>query len=736
MAATDIDKLVFYRRGDDADLMTLVEPTTAIGANSTGSALAIPIGFTFHIDGVAYTSIDLFAYGFARFAGSETSANGAQLFAATTSVILAPWWDNLETADTVGYVKYEMQFPPRFEPGVKSTPAGTEPWRRFVIEWYVNLQAGQTGTDYDRVKFQLVLYETSDRFDFRYGTISTAGSPSRASYSAAVGMKGVTSVDTDNYRDFSEDLLDLGASNTTTNSNIDASADWPTHTKVAEPAWPMCGRAFLVPLELLTGMQDPYAEPIWYIANFVNWLMLNHRPALVDFSPWQEAQYQEVSYALPCTPSEDGLTYDVYVQTYSAGGDLRIVIDEDIGTYPDPTNDAVWNNLVTEDAIGAAAGWREWTVFQITPSVGTRALRVTASHESAGTILLGSVLIVPEQLDDIDIDAYPASGARAMSIAQLRQEGAAVHPEWYNRARATIRALLLSRKQMLWSSIWPDSSKATIAATTARPSRVIGIAPASLSGWPGQTVMARTIAHSVGDGVGITLAEDGGAAASFSVPLTSAGYSITECELELVSDEPMLRCTSRPNGNLSPIAVCVEWAPDIGDVDLIPGMTPAPRLEYLFALAGLMRRALTAYAMTGIATAVCRGKSTTSATRLQWQVPPGVARLRPKVVRVTADTGAIGDDTTIYAYTSGLNPADQIVLAPPATIGRDDYPPEGATAILLSSLDRTTSPIAPMDRLMESPTSGLLEAAVRERVEIVRGSGMTLVPVRDDPTAI
>lgn len=735
-AATDIDKLVIYRRSDDTDLVTLVAPTTAIGANSTGSALAIPIGFNFRFDGVTYTTIDLFAYGFARLAGTETSSGNDNLFASNTGSVIAPWWDDLETADTVGYVKYEMQFPPRASEEDKSTPAGSEPWRRFVVEWYVNLRIGQTGAVYDRVKFQLVLYETSDRFDFRYGVIETAGSPSRASYSASCGIKGDTlTVDVTNYRDFSVEDRALGASKSTTDDLI-APGDWPAYTIVAEPAWPDCGRAFLIDPEAMTGLQDPYAEPIWFIANFVNWLIRNHRPSLVNIAPWQEVLYASVDYAVPALPSADGLNYDVYVQTYSAGGDLRISIDEDIGTQPDPTIDTVWNNLHVEDALGTAAGWREWPAFQITPSTDTRALRITASHESAGTVLLSSVLVVPELVDDLNETAVRPSGALPMSIAQLRQEGAAVHPEFYNRARTTIRALLRDRRQMAWSSIWPDSTKKTIERTDERPVRVVGLAPLSMSGWPGQTVTVRTIGTSVGTGATLRIAEDGGALVQPSVSPTSAGYAMTEQELALVSDEPMIRCTAQPDGYLSPVAVVLEWAPDIGDVTLIPGVTPAPRLEYLFALAGIMRRALTAYVMTGLATALCRGKSTTNLTRLQWQVPPGVARLRPKVVRVTADTANAGDDTTIYGVSSGATADDQIILTPPSAAGRDDYPPEGATQLLVSSLNDNTIPFEAMDRLLESPTIGSLEAAVRERLEVVRGSGMTLVPIRDDPHSI
>ncbi|MCC7539435.1 MAG: hypothetical protein IT379_24635, partial [Deltaproteobacteria bacterium] len=146
MPVTDLDRMVLYRRKTDRDLLPLDSPTTAVGANSTTIATGIAIGFTFTFDGIDYTTCALSPRGYLRFAGTVNSATNSNLFGANTSAVIAPWWDALETAVTVGYIKYET--------------IGTAPWRIFVAEWYCNLSDTYDGTNYVRAKFQVVLYET------------------------------------------------------------------------------------------------------------------------------------------------------------------------------------------------------------------------------------------------------------------------------------------------------------------------------------------------------------------------------------------------------------------------------------------------------------------------------------------------------------------------------------------------------------------------------------------------
>lgn len=736
MAETYLINQVIYRRTDDRALIPLTSPTTQLGANSTGSALAVAIGFTFHFDHTAFTAVDLFAYGFARFAGAENTATNSNLYAANTSVLLAPWWDNLETADTVGYIKTELQ--------------GTAPFRRFVVEWYVNAQAGQTATDYDRLRFQLVLYESSDRFEFRYADlVETLGAPARGAYSASVGAKGDTSGTPTNRRDYWVTDTELGGSYTTTTANISAATDWPDFTIVTEPAWPMCGRLLLLDQDDIHGMQDPYAEPIWYLANAVNWLWCNHRPALINFSPVQQSAYISVEYVLPATTSLDDLDYVVYVQTYTAGGgDLQIEIDKgrtDDGLQP---TSAGWTNLATETALGTAAGWHEWPSFEITPGPGilatspTQLFRVRLEHLGGSTAILSSVLVVPKALASIHdwfAKATVGSGFKPMSIAQVRLQGASIHPELYNRAWQDIACVLRDRAQMVMSMVWPEGKTTT--ATTARPRRTLGVTPAQLGvpadasgGWQAQKVTVRAYASDTTTGAtrgDLTVSEQGGSSVTFEVPGDST-YAVEGAELDLVSGQPTFLITGKPIGTLRPMSVCAEWVPELGDRDLIVGVTPPPKLEYLVSLKARIERALTAYAMTGLATLLARGKTSSNHWRVQYQVPPAVKALRVKLARVTADTTVETEESSVYGVSSGSAPQDEVVIPAPYARGIDDIPPEGSVSIVAGAQTWQTAPASPMDRLLESPTETSMIGPERERLEVLRGVGITLVPIAAD----
>jgi hypothetical protein len=109
-------------------------------------------------------------------------------------VVLAPWWDDMVTspAPATGGVYLELQ--------------GSAPNRRLVIEWRCDTSWNAIWTAYsERVKFQAVLYETSGKLEYRYGTAAAVagipyGSPGA---SASCGVKVSTSVSQPgNIRDF------------------------------------------------------------------------------------------------------------------------------------------------------------------------------------------------------------------------------------------------------------------------------------------------------------------------------------------------------------------------------------------------------------------------------------------------------------------------------------------------------------------------------------------------------
>jgi hypothetical protein len=94
----------------------------------------------------------------------------------------------MRTATTIGYVKTELQ--------------GSSPNQVRVIEWKTFGAYGQTSSNNDILTFQACLYE-SGKIEFRYGAVSTNGTPTRTAYSATVGVRGDCSTTVNNHiRDF------------------------------------------------------------------------------------------------------------------------------------------------------------------------------------------------------------------------------------------------------------------------------------------------------------------------------------------------------------------------------------------------------------------------------------------------------------------------------------------------------------------------------------------------------
>lgn len=726
MPFTDLDRMVFYRRTDDRDLVSLDSPTTSTAAGLTTIATGLAIGFTFTFDGVDYTTCALSPRGYLRLAGTVDSATNSGLFSANTNVVLAPWWDDMETAVTVGYVKYETQ--------------GTAPFRTFVAEWYVNLDVSYDGTDYARAKFQCVLFETTNKIEYRYGSRETGGSPANTG-SASTGYKGDTSGTATNYRDLATpsgtpvDNLTLGGATSTTTATLRhyAATEWPSWTLVAEPAWPMCGMYLDVTDDDLTGIQDPYSETLWRIANNINWLYCKHCPPVVNVSPWcpVSATIANPIHAMPVTLSADGLTYQCWIESYSADGTTTLTVDVDSAADPQPSTGGDWSSIATPSD-PASSGTQSWSVFEITPNPARDFLRFAFTD---GDHKVMSIMVAPKPLTDFDPTASFASGFVPMSIAQLRQQGAAIFPEFLNRAWRNVARILADRKQVLWSLQGGVGTDYSLSPSTYAVRRM-GVAPCAVKGWTGQEVTVKILAYDSADGAVCVVGEQGATAVEFTVDANGSEYRLQTDTMTLTSDEPTIFAQIDPATASFLHSVVVEWSPDLVDEDYIRETTPAPRLEMLGALVARIRRAcLYSYAMTGQATMMRRGAS--GEWRMAWMVPAAAKALRARVARHGGPSGkGASQDTSIYGASSGAGLADEIIIATPHSDTRDTYPPDGGIIEVVAGAMRfDAAPGAAGDRLLESPTAGTVTGPAREMCRVTYGVGMTLVPIPDSREA-
>ena len=132
---------------------------TGDNANETG----IPIGFSFEYAGTSCTTIGLSTNGviwFDAIAPSVTAGNSNMVTTSGPNQSLAPWFNNL-VDDASSDILYQTQGPP----GSK----------RFTIQ-YTNYPT-YTGTPGSNVRMncQVILYETTNVIEFRYGTLNVIG---------------------------------------------------------------------------------------------------------------------------------------------------------------------------------------------------------------------------------------------------------------------------------------------------------------------------------------------------------------------------------------------------------------------------------------------------------------------------------------------------------------------------------------------------------------------------------
>ncbi len=146
--------------------------TISTATGDISMQIGAPIGFTFNYNGVNYTTINMATDGYASFAYTTATGSNTNLYAAGVPAVLAPWWDDLTTG--AGNILYQTQ--------------GAVGSRTFTIQW-TNVSS-YWSTPNRVINFQVILYETSNRIELRYGT--STGPLYNAFESASIGINSQT----------------------------------------------------------------------------------------------------------------------------------------------------------------------------------------------------------------------------------------------------------------------------------------------------------------------------------------------------------------------------------------------------------------------------------------------------------------------------------------------------------------------------------------------------------------
>jgi hypothetical protein len=185
----------------------------------------------------------------------------------------------------------------------------------------------------------------------------------------------------------------------------------------------------------------------------VNWLWLNHKPALVSLCPTEPSgMTRNVVIVVPIIPSADGIRYDFRTTVVTSGAATLTVVGDYCTAYTGlaasgtPT---VWTNIFTQATAFVGAGRNTQDKTGQTIPATAIALRWTLSI-SAGTYETHHLLVTPgETAVGAGVKAsgfVPWDSALFGTVA-----GAPVHTELLNRCRMSALSLMIDRKQAAFS---------------------------------------------------------------------------------------------------------------------------------------------------------------------------------------------------------------------------------------------------------------------------------------------
>ncbi len=147
-----------------ATLDPMTGATTVLVSSNDDTPMAAPsaIGFTFNFNGVDYTQYSVSPDGWILLGGATAVSQFTNATTSTTNIPkLYPYWDDLATG-TNG--------------NVRTLVTGTAPNRIFKVEWNVTIPRNTVGPV--NSTFQAWLYESSNKVEYRYGTMGAQTSNS------------------------------------------------------------------------------------------------------------------------------------------------------------------------------------------------------------------------------------------------------------------------------------------------------------------------------------------------------------------------------------------------------------------------------------------------------------------------------------------------------------------------------------------------------------------------------
>lgn len=526
--------------------LPVLAPTTVIAAGISSDTLsaAQSIGFSFRFCGQTFTTFRVSSRGYMVLGSSGGPADSDNTILHSGSdqgEIIAPWWDHTQTADSTGFVRFDVR-----GDGLSS--------ERCIIEWSLYAQAAQTATNHHLLTLQVVLWAATGEVSLTYAK-TTTGTPVETGYSASMGFhaEGV-------YRDLSTFDHSLGGTDTTSDATLDAgTAEFPDGmTYTLAPAIPVVSAFTPLGFEEITQTIDQGGDPLDTIGQNLNWLYANHSPPLLNVTPVSGAAGTE-QFVLPVWPSSENLDY---VATYGAttvlGCEAEVELSYATIAEPQPGTGAhwthadttTWNPVTRLEATGAA--------FAL-PNNATHILLECSTDGNAWD--LNAFMLHPQVMETGEVGIPVGTDATYISGQMLDGAQGPIQTEALNRLYVAPAITLGKRAQMLFSFAEnvPASPKAGGNAHDYWDQLVV--ASPTMPGQEGAVVRVVVCAAGTAADDSITITDEGGESVELVIGDTSTAYAYVWSTLTLRSDRPVITATAGGTGGVTPLFIAGFYRP-------------------------------------------------------------------------------------------------------------------------------------------------------------------------------
>ncbi|MBK8363126.1 MAG: lamin tail domain-containing protein [Bacteroidetes bacterium] len=167
-----------FSAGTGTTLDPMTGATQVIGSSNDDTPTGAPasIGFNFSFNGTSYNQYSVSPDGWILLGGATATSSFSNGVALTTNIPkIYPIWDDLATGT---------------DGNVQTLVTGTAPNRIFIVQWFVTMPRVLAGPA--NSTFQAWLYETSNKIEFRYGTMGNTGSASGGLTAGATNFQSLT----------------------------------------------------------------------------------------------------------------------------------------------------------------------------------------------------------------------------------------------------------------------------------------------------------------------------------------------------------------------------------------------------------------------------------------------------------------------------------------------------------------------------------------------------------------